>query len=179
MRHPAVALSLAGPSLCPAATPGLPNHRASSTARAAGHQRSNRHPQQEIAMQKRTGGCNCGQVNFEVSGPPVRVGLCHCRVCRKETGSIGNFFAVWRSDRVSISGETRSWRLSTDNRHYCPTCGSSVFGIVDGVDEVEIRAGAFDEAPTDLTPSYELWVARRECWLVAVDSAEQHQGNRT
>lgn len=130
-------------------------------------------------MQKRTGGCNCDRVRFEVSGPPVRVGLCHCRICRKETGSIGNFFAVWQADRVSITGETRSWRLSTDNRHYCPTCGSSVFGIVDGANEVEVRAGAFDEAPIDLTPSYKLWVTRRERWLVAVDSAEQHQGNKT
>lgn len=28
-------------------------------------------------MRKRTGGCNCGRVKFEVSGTPVRVGLCH------------------------------------------------------------------------------------------------------
>jgi hypothetical protein len=53
-----------------------------------------------------------------------------------------------------------------------------VFAIVDGANEVEIRAGAFDDAPTDLIPIYELWVARRERWLVAVDSAEQHEGNR-
>ena len=32
---------------------------------------------------------------------------------------------------------------------------------------------------TDLTPSYELWVARGECWLVAVDGAERHQGDWT
>jgi hypothetical protein len=73
----------------------------------------------------------------EVSRQPVRVGLCHCRVCRKETGSIGNFFAVWQIDRISVTGETRSWRLSTDNRHSCPVCGSSVFAIADGANEVE------------------------------------------
>ena len=129
-------------------------------------------------MRKRTGGCNCGQVSFEVSGQPVRVGLCHCRICRKETGSIGNFFAVWRADRVLITGETQSWRLSTDNRHFCSACGSSVFAIVDGANEVEIRAGAFDDAPTDLIPIYELWVPRRERWLFAVASAEQREGNR-
>ena len=56
-------------------------------------------------MRKRMGGCNCGQVRLEVSGKPVRVGLCHCQVCRKETGSLGNFFAVWRADHVSTTGE--------------------------------------------------------------------------
>jgi hypothetical protein len=128
---------------------------------------------------KRTGGCNCGQVKFEVSGRPVRVGLCHCQVCRKETGSLGNFFAVWEASHVSVTGETRSWKLLTDNRHFCPMCGSSVFAIVDGADEIEVRAGAFDDAPTDLSPTYELWVQRRERWLVGVASAEQHSGNTT
>jgi hypothetical protein len=76
-----------------------------------------------FAVRKRTGGCNCGQLSFEVSGQPVRVGLGHCQVCRKETGSIGNFFAGWQADRVLITGETPSWRLSTDNGHFCPACG--------------------------------------------------------
>jgi hypothetical protein len=129
-------------------------------------------------MRKRAGGCNCGQVRFEVGGEPQRVGLCHCLVCRKETGSLGNYFAVWPSDKVSMTGETRSWRLATDNRT-CATCGSSVFALVEGANEVEVRVGAFDDAPTDFTPGYELWIPRRERWLVAVDGAEQHVGNRT
>jgi hypothetical protein len=130
-------------------------------------------------MRKRIGGCNCGQVRFETSGEPVRVGLCHCLACRKETGSIGNFFAVWPADHVSMTGETRSWKQTTDNRHFCATCGSSVFAMVDGADEVEIRVGAFDDAPTDFTPAYELWIPRRERWLDPVDGAEQHVGNKT
>jgi hypothetical protein len=130
-------------------------------------------------MRKRMGGCNCGQVRLEARGEPVRVGLCHCQVCRKETGSLGNYFAVWRAGHVSVTGETRSWMLSTDNRHFCPICGSSVFATVDGANEFEVRVGAFDDAPTDLTPTYELWVPRRERWFVSVASAEQHEGNRT
>jgi hypothetical protein len=130
-------------------------------------------------LRKRTGGCNCGQVRFEVGGEPLRVGLCHCLVCRKETGSLGNVFAVWPSEKISVTGETRSWKLTTDNRHFCATCGSSVFARVDGANEVEVRVGAFDAAPTDFAPSYELWIPRRERWLVPVDGAEQHVGNRT
>jgi hypothetical protein len=66
----------------------------------------------------------------------------------------------------------------TDNRHFCATCGSSVFALIDGVDEIEVRVGAFDDAPTDFTPGYELWVPRRERWLEPIDGAEQHVGNR-
>jgi len=100
-------------------------------------------------------------------------------VCRKETGSLGNFFAVWTSDHVSVTGETGSWRLTTDNRHFCATCGSSVFALIDGANEIEVRVGAFDDAPTEFTPAYELWTPRRERWLDPVDGAEQHVGNRT
>jgi hypothetical protein len=129
-------------------------------------------------MRKRIGGCNCGQARFEVSGEPLRVGLCHCLACRKETGSLGNFFAVWPSEQVSVTGKTRSWRQTTDNRHFCARCGSSVFGLIDGANEVEIRVGAFDNAPTDFTPAYELWTPRRERWLAPIEGAEQHVSNR-
>jgi hypothetical protein len=107
------------------------------------------------------------------------VGLCHCLTCRKETGSVGNFFAIWPSDRVAIAGKTRSWKAKTDDRRFCPTCGSSVFAVAQGATEIEIRAGAFDEAPTDLSPADELWIGRREAWLPPVANAEQYIGNRT
>jgi hypothetical protein len=129
-------------------------------------------------VERRIGGCNCERVRFAVNGPPVRTGFCHCLTCRKETGSVGNFFAVWPTVDVTIMGETRSWKLTTDHRHFCPSCGSSLFGIVDGANEVEIHVGSFDEAPSDIIPEYELWVPRRETWLQAVPSAEQHRGNR-
>jgi hypothetical protein len=59
------------------------------------------------------------------------------------------------------------------------TCGASLFSIVDGSNEVEIRVGTFDTAPSDLFPSYELWINRREKWLRPIDGAEQHTGNRS
>jgi hypothetical protein len=33
--------------------------------------------------------------------------------------------------------------------------------------------------PTDLAPTYELWVGRREKWLRVVTDTEQFPGNRT
>ncbi len=59
---------------------------------------------------------------------------------------------------MTIEGETRSYK----NRHFCPSCGSPVFGR--GDDEVEVNLGSFD-APDQFTPTYELWTSRRESWL--------------
>ncbi len=110
-----------------------------------------------------TGGCVCGQLTFKAEGEPKRVGLCHCLNCRKTSGSAFNAFAVFPSDRVTMSGERRAWK--TD--YFCPRCGSQVF-CRENADEIELKLGAFDR--TDLfMPTYETWTKRRESWLCTPD----------
>jgi hypothetical protein len=87
-------------------------------------------------------------------------------------------FAVWDAAEVTVTGETNSWRSSTDDRHFCPACGSSLFATSAGDNEVEIRLGALDAAPSTLSPSYELWISRRETWLQPLSGAAQHARNR-
>ena len=126
----------------------------------------------------RSGGCNCGKVRLEMRGEPIRVGLCHCTTCRKETGAPFMAFAVWRRGDVTISGATKSWIATTDHRHFCPDCGSKLFGTSDTSDEIEIKIGILDHAPSDLIPTYELWTPRREYWQAPIDGAKQLPGNR-
>ena len=89
----------------------------------------------------RTATCNCGAIRIETRGQPVRVGLCHCTTCRKESGAPFTTNAIWRADDVTIRGDTASWKDATDARHFCPSCGSAMFGISDGTGEIEIRQG--------------------------------------
>lgn len=109
-------------------------------------------------MDEIKGGCLCGAVRLTVVGRPYRVGLCHCLDCRKHTGSLFHASAIFPGTAVSIEGETASYR----GRHFCPRCGSSVFG--DGGDEIEVNLGTFDEIDL-FQPTYELWTIRREAWL--------------
>ena len=80
--------------------------------------------------------------------------------------------AVWPRAAFSSSGEIRTW----EGQSFCPNCGSPLFSIGDS--EVEITVGTLDDAPTDLTPQYELWVWRREHWLPALEGARQFQRDR-
>lgn len=109
-------------------------------------------------MDEFTGGCLCGDVRLRASGRPYRVGLCHCLDCRKHHGALFHAYAVFPMDSVEIGGETRDFQ----GRHFCPRCGSSVFGRTG--DEIEVSLGALD-APNQLKPTYELWTIRREFWL--------------
>jgi hypothetical protein len=124
------------------------------------------------------GGCNCGTVRFRLTGSPIRTGLCHCQTCRKETGSVFMAYSVWHRADLTVTGETRSWTATTDHRHFCGACGSALFAT-DGSDEIEIRIGSLDRAPTELTPDHELWVHRREHWQAPLAGADQHGGNRS
>jgi hypothetical protein len=125
-------------------------------------------------METRRGGCNCGAVRLQAEGPPLRTGLCHCLTCRKATGSVFSAFGIWPRDQVVVTGETRHW----EDRHFCPGCGSSVFGLSEEDDEIEVHLGSLDAGPGDLTPSYELWIKRREHWLTSLPGAAQHVEDR-
>ena len=104
------------------------------------------------------GGCLCGKVRVEASGRPYRVGLCHCLDCRKHHGALFQAFAIFPEDAVKIEGETGDYA----GRHFCTSCGSSVFARTG--DEIEVNLGCLD-APDQLMPTYELWTVRRESWL--------------
>ena len=122
-------------------------------------------------MEQLTGGCLCGNVRLEASGRPYRVGLCHCLDCRKHHGALFHASAIFPEDAVTVTGETRAF----SGRHFCPRCGSPVFGR--SGDEVEVNLGAFD-APDAFVPTYELWTIRREGWLPAFPVSRSYDRNR-
>ena len=109
-------------------------------------------------MSQVTGGCLCGAVRILASGEPKRVGICHCLDCRKHHGALFHASAIFPEDAVTIEGETRDYA----GRHFCPRCGSSVFGRSGG--EIEVNLGSLD-GPNEFVPTYELWTIRRESWL--------------
>ena len=125
-----------------------------------------------LAM-KRSGSCLCGAIRYEVSGEPLRIGLCHCLDCQKETGSAFVTFGVWPAEAFSASGEVATFA----GRRFCPTCGARVFTDRQGK-EAEIRIGSLDGIPEGLFPTYEVWVKRRQPWLLALPWTDQFQGDR-
>lgn len=122
-------------------------------------------------MERYTGGCLCGAVRIEARGRPYRVGLCHCMDCRKHHGALFHASAIFPRDAVTVEGETGAYA----GRHFCPTCGSPVFGI--SGDEIEVNLGSLD-APDQLVPTYELWTIRRAAWLPDFALVRKYQRDR-
>ena len=118
------------------------------------------------------GSCRYGRVRVAVRGKPARIGICHCTDCRQESGSAFTFFAVWPADHFESKGETNEYA----GRRFCPECGSRMFWADEK--EAEIKLGILTDAPTPLTPTYELWIKRRENWLRPIEGAEQFEEDR-
>ncbi|WP_288929601.1 GFA family protein [uncultured Maritimibacter sp.] len=116
-------------------------------------------------MKTVTGGCLCGNLRISARGVPDRVGLCHCLDCRKHHGAVFFAAAFFPADAVTVDGETKQYQ----GRHFCPTCGSSVFSVSEG--EFEVHLGTLDE-PGVFEPTYELWTCRREPWLPKLPGVE-------
>jgi hypothetical protein len=117
---------------------------------------------------KREGGCLCGAVRYRLEGEPFLVGTCHCADCRKESGSVLVAYAKWPIDRFSFTGNVRT----QSGRSFCPECGSRLFNL--HADDVEIRIGSLDDAPTNLLPQQEGWIKRREPWLHPIEGVPQY-----
>lgn len=122
-------------------------------------------------MTQATGGCLCGKIRFEAAGTPYRVGICHCLDCRKHHGAIFHASAIFPTEAVTVHGETQVYA----GRHFCPHCGSTVFGC--SGDETELNLGSMD-APDQFIPTYELWTVRRESWLPTFPATRLFERNR-
>jgi len=116
-------------------------------------------------MASHEGGCLCGALRFRAEGAPLRVGICHCTMCRRNTGSAYGATAVFPRDKVTIAGESSCYESSPQSRRcFCPKCGSPVYSTWGKLGEIDLNIGAFDD-PAPLPPTYELWTSECLAWL--------------
>lgn len=92
--------------------------------------------------------------------------------CRKHHGALFYAAAIFPGNAVVIECKTSDYA----GRFFCPRCGSSVFACSEG--EIEVHLGALD-APDQLIPTYESWIARREAWLPLFPLANAYERDRT
>jgi len=120
-------------------------------------------------MTNMSGGCLCGKVRYTVSSAPVMCAVCHCRDCQRFTGSA--FVSAMRVpvDAVSVQGELKTVEMAGSSgqvirRHFCPDCGSSIFGEPYRPDMINVMAGTLDD-PSVFVPTAEVFCDYAFSWL--------------
>lgn len=130
------------------------------------------------------GGCLCGAVRFEVDGPILSAGYCHCTHCQKRTGTGSSANCrVAQADFRLLSGAEK---LSSYQHRvgvpklFCSECGSALFSGDPASDEqVAIRLGAFDTDP-GIRPQYRQFVDSAAAWeSLPDDGLERYPRSRS
>lgn len=113
--------------------------------------------------------CLCGALKVGSSGDPEFVIACNCTACQRRTGSAFGVGAYFHEADVSVEGVSNSWRRTVDSgrsitNHFCPSCGSSVYWLLD------MRPGLIAVAGGCLTtplpePSRAVWVSNKHDWV--------------
>jgi hypothetical protein len=72
-------------------------------------------------------------VTYVINAKPVRMTQCHCKDCQRASGTGHMSLASFRKEDVALRGTTASYGATADSgntttRHFCPKCGSCVYG---------------------------------------------------
>jgi hypothetical protein len=124
---------------------------------------------------KQTGGCLCGNVRFETTGPLREVIFCHCSQCRRQSGL---YFAATSvaADALTLTGaEEVTWFAASSfaTRGFCRTCGSALFWKPNDEPRYAVLAGAFDD-PSCLTAGYHVCTEGRAEFYQIADGLPQY-----
>ena len=134
-----------------------------------------------MAAERLTGGCLCGGVRFEVTGPFLRANHCHCSRCRRHSGAAGCMQARVRREQFRLLAGEDLLRVYGRGegavKAFCTVCGSSVFGGTwpDGP-QVSIRLGAFDGDP-GVRLQFHTWVDSKAPWDDVTDALPRYPGD--
>jgi hypothetical protein len=124
-----------------------------------------------------TGGCQCGNIRYELLGEPTMLYVCHCKDCQKQSASaFGMSLIVNPVDIRFTKGEAllRHWDTRGENGAikrclFCPDCGTRIIhGSDDPLETVSIKAGSLDDT-SGLRPVANIWLKSAQPW-VSVDS---------
>ena len=129
----------------------------------------------------RTGGCYCGSIRYEASGPAISQAICHCTMCRGTSGApcVAWFTVPSQAFRILVGQPTRFRSSDHATRTFCPTCGTQLTFADDGSpDEVDVTTCSLD-APAEVPPRGHIFTRSQIPWLKLADGLPQYAGSRS
>ena len=115
-----------------------------------------------------SGSCLCGAVRYTATGEAQRFYHCHCKRCRKAsgTGHASNLFLNGTLDWEGGEDQLLNYKLPEAERFtntFCRICGSRMPRFIEEYGVVFIPAGSLDEEP-GLAPQARIFAGSRTAW---------------
>ncbi|MEH2049752.1 GFA family protein [Nostoc sp.] len=129
-----------------------------------------------------TGGCQCGQIRYEIHAQPLTLYLCHCKEYQKQSSSaFGMSLTVLRDAVVIVQGKPKAWTRKNDsgrevNNLFCGDCGTRLFHErTYKPDTINIKAGTLDDTSW-LRPVGNIWTRSAQSWVIISDQLLNYDG---
>ena len=125
-----------------------------------------------IDKQNLKGSCACGNVQYEIIDSPLFTQACHCKDCKKSTGSSFVIHTMIFEDDLVVNGEVSSTELPTGSGRgyrafFCVNCGVYLYckyNISPG--RVAIRTATLNNP---ITPEAHIFVKDKDPWIDIVN----------
>ena len=124
-----------------------------------------------------SGGCFCGEIRFEVTGPARYACFCHCESCRRAAGGVYVPWATFDEEAFVVTrGEmARHHSAPGVNRGLCSNCGTSLtYEHIDRARQIDVNLTSFDE-PSQFAPVAHIWVEDKLPWVSIDDGLPQFE----
>ena len=124
------------------------------------------------------GKCHCGAIQYELTGEPKVVALCHCSDCRRSAGAPFVAWAMYPESSLTVTkGVPKTINSSgTAIRSFCSECGSGLFyrneAVLPGI--VDIQSATLDN-PNALKPTVQIQTAERLNWVTRMNELPEFE----
>lgn len=117
---------------------------------------------------KHSGSCLCGRIQYEIEGEFENFFLCHCKSCRKDTGSAHatNLFSstallTWLKGEKEV--KTYNHNNAGHIKSFCPVCSSALPNIQMDGKLLVVPAGSLD-TDIHMLPSGHIYMNEKADW---------------
>ena len=118
-----------------------------------------------------SGGCQCGEVRYELTAEPLTVYCCHCTECQAQSSSgFGMSMVMPRAAYRITRGTPKQWTRKSDSGNdivcsFCPTCGSRLTHESPArPDTINVKPGSLDDKSW-LRPVGNCWTRSAQPWI--------------
>lgn len=128
-----------------------------------------------------TGGCYCGAVRYEASGPASSTTLCHCESCRSIAGApcVAWFTVPLANFRYTQGSPQRFASSPCVTRCFCARCGAHLTYESDaGAGFIDVTTCSLDD-PEALPPQDHTQVEGQLGWLHLGDGLPRYPRSRS
>ncbi|MBN2615100.1 MAG: GFA family protein [Bacteroidales bacterium] len=123
------------------------------------------------------GSCLCKGVKFKVIGEFEQFYLCHCRYCRKDTGSVhaANLFSsTAQLEWIKRDTKIQTFRpyKSNHEKAFCTNCGSALPHLEMDDTLLVVPAGSLD-TPLNMRPDGHIFMSNKADWDESLETIKK------